>query len=98
MKAAAPYRSAPQAATAIMRSLLHARGGERMLWGSDWPWTRHEEGRVYSETLAWLTAELGPGEVQRILCANPAQLFGWTPQAAVVDPGVPGPAAPRTAD
>ncbi|WP_369030306.1 amidohydrolase family protein [Streptomyces adonidis] len=97
VKAAAPYRSAPRAATAMMRSLLRARGGERMLWGSDWPWTRHEEGRVYGETLTWLTAELGPGEVRRVLCANPAQLFGWTPPATVADPGVPGPAAARTA-
>jgi len=96
VKAAAPYRSAPQAATAMMRSLLRARGGERMLWGSDWPWTRHEEGRVYGETLTWLTAELDPGEVQRILCANPAQLFGWTPRAAVADRGAQGSTAPRT--
>ncbi|MEU2234080.1 amidohydrolase family protein [Streptomyces vietnamensis] len=79
VKASAPYRSAPQAATAMLRSLLCAGGGERMVWGSDWPWTRHEEGRVYGAALAWLTAEVSVTEAQRILCVNPARLFAWTP-------------------
>jgi predicted TIM-barrel fold metal-dependent hydrolase len=82
VKASAPYRSAPRAATAMVRSLLGAGGGERMLWGSDWPWTRHEEDRDYGTTLTWLTAELSATEARRILCANPARLFDWTPSAA----------------
>lgn len=85
VKAAAPYRSAPRAATAMLRSLLCAGGGERMLWGSDWPWTRHEKDRDYGATLTWLTAELSTTEAQRILCANPARLFAWAPLAAAVD-------------
>ncbi|MGW2326225.1 amidohydrolase family protein [Streptomyces sp. NPDC001700] len=85
VKAAAPYRSAPRAATAMLRSLLGAGGGERMLWGSDWPWTRHEEGRGYGSTLTWLTAELSTAEAQRILCANPARLFDWTPAVAAAE-------------
>ncbi|WP_406154653.1 amidohydrolase family protein [Streptomyces sp. NBC_00882] len=85
VKASAPYRSAPRAATAMVRGLLCAGGGERMLWGSDWPWTRHEEARVYSTTLTWLTAELSPTEVQRILSANPARLFDWAPSIAGAD-------------
>lgn len=82
VKAAALYRSAPQAATAMLRSLLRAGGGERMLWGSDWPWARHGEGRDYGTALTWLTAEVSPTEAQRILCADPARLFGWTPSVA----------------
>ncbi|KPI08166.1 amidohydrolase 2 [Actinobacteria bacterium OK074] len=82
VKAAAPYRSAPGAATAMLRRLLGTGGAERMLWGSDWPWTRHEQDRVYGTTLTWLTAELGPAETRRILCTNPARLLGWTPAAA----------------
>lgn len=39
VKASAPCRSAPRAATAMLRGLLSVGGGERMLWGSDWPWT-----------------------------------------------------------
>ncbi|WP_198655083.1 amidohydrolase family protein [Streptomyces geranii] len=85
VKASAPYRSAPGAATAMLRALLSAGGGERMLWGSDWPWTRHERDRVYGTTLTWLTAELGPAETHRVLCANPARLFG----------GITGPGADR---
>ncbi|MEU1803033.1 amidohydrolase family protein [Streptomyces sp. NPDC019937] len=85
VKAAAPYRSAPRAATAMLRSLLRTGAVERMVWGSDWPWTRHEEGRVYGTTLTWLTAELSATETQRILCANPVRLFGWTPPVAAGD-------------
>ncbi|MFI0815176.1 amidohydrolase family protein [Streptomyces sp. NPDC021098] len=85
VKAAAPYRSAPRAATAMLRRLLDAGGVERMVWGSDWPWTRHEEGRVYGTTLTWLTAELSAAETQRVLCANPARLLGWTPPFAAAD-------------
>ncbi|MEV6618314.1 amidohydrolase family protein [Streptomyces sp. NPDC051051] len=51
VKASAPYRSAPRTATMMLRGLLCVGGGERMVWGSDWPWTRHEEGRVYGTTL-----------------------------------------------
>ncbi|WP_405534015.1 amidohydrolase family protein [Streptomyces sp. NBC_00075] len=81
VKASAPCRSAPRAATAMLRGLLSVGGGERMLWGSDWPWTRHEEGRAYGTTLTWLTAELSPTEAQRILCVNPVRLFDRSPSA-----------------
>ncbi|MFF8632398.1 amidohydrolase family protein [Streptomyces werraensis] len=81
VKTSAPYRSGPDAATAMLRSLLCAGGGERMVWGSDWPWTRHEAGRNYSATLTWLTGELSDTEARRILCSNPIRLFSWAPSA-----------------
>ncbi|MFJ8492599.1 amidohydrolase family protein [Streptomyces sp. NPDC094038] len=71
-----------KASAAMLRSLLSTGGGERMPWGSDWPRTRHEEGRRYGTTLAWLTVGLGPTEARRVLCANPARLFDRTPPAA----------------
>lgn len=49
VKLSAPYRSA--AAAAHVQSLLAALGPERLVWGSDWPWTRHESGRDYGQLL-----------------------------------------------
>jgi predicted TIM-barrel fold metal-dependent hydrolase len=75
VKASAPYRAAPGAADATLDRLLAAAGPERMLWGSDWPWTQHENARTYSATLDWLTARLSNAERQRVLCHNPHLLF-----------------------
>jgi len=49
VKLSAPYRSA--ARPAHVRALLAALGPERLVWGSDWPWTRHEAGRDYGRLL-----------------------------------------------
>ncbi|WP_267886830.1 MULTISPECIES: amidohydrolase family protein [Streptomyces] len=46
-------------------------------------------GRAYS-TPTWLTAELNPTEALRILCANPARLFAWTPFRRAADDDVQG--------
>lgn len=50
VKLSAPYRSA--ARPSHVRALLAALGPERLVWGSDWPWTRHESGRDYARLLA----------------------------------------------
>lgn len=76
VKASAPYRTAPGAADATLDRLLTAVGPQRMLWGSDWPWTQHEHARTYAATLDWLTARLSSAERRRVLCDNPHLLFG----------------------
>lgn len=64
MKISAPYRAFPgiqgdalaaQARTAT-RQLLERFSPQRLVWGSDWPWTRHETGRSFDEALAWRDA------------------------------------------
>lgn len=75
VKASAPYRAAPGAADATLDRLLTAAGTERMLWGSDWPWTQHEGARTYTAALDWLTARLSSAERRRVLCDNPRLLF-----------------------
>lgn len=58
VKLSAPYRfrvaAAPHAA-----ALLDLIGPERILWGSDWPWTRHEGRFDYHGTLRWAEQWLG---------------------------------------
>ncbi|MCB1886311.1 MAG: amidohydrolase family protein [Rhodocyclaceae bacterium] len=61
VKLSAPYRFAPDTPSAALAPAvapLAARlarhlGPRRLLWGSDWPWTRFEAGRSYRETLSW---------------------------------------------
>jgi predicted TIM-barrel fold metal-dependent hydrolase len=61
VKVSAPYRMAPEAADSAVTELLKAFGPERMLWGSDFPWTQHEEGQsmaaCMSSCMAWMEAK-----------------------------------------
>ncbi len=50
VKLSAPYRSAANADHA--RALSDILGPDRLVWGSDWPWTRHETGRDYGRLLS----------------------------------------------
>ena len=58
--------------------LLREGGPERLLWGSDWPWTQNAAGKTYALTLEWLRRWV-PDDAQRdaILGATPAALFGF---------------------
>ena len=61
VKTSAPYRVFPDHSIAaaalgcasLFRRLLDRFGPERLLWGSDWPWTQHEGRWRFSEAAAW---------------------------------------------
>jgi predicted TIM-barrel fold metal-dependent hydrolase len=78
-KLSAPYRLRGLDAAPLARELLAAFGPERLLWGSDWPWTQFErEVTDYAATLGWLDAWVpDPAARARILGATPAGLFGF---------------------
>lgn len=42
VKLSAPYRVGFRNITALTARLVDAYGTDRLLWGSDWPWTQHE--------------------------------------------------------
>jgi predicted TIM-barrel fold metal-dependent hydrolase len=77
VKLSAPYRidsgAAPQAVTALARTFLDA-APQRVLWGSDWPHTNREPGRLPHEVSRY--RELDPGVL-------PAQLGAWLPDAVL---------------
>lgn len=52
LKVSAPYRMAPNVLRDALPHLLTHFGPERMLWGSDFPWTQHEEGRSMAGCMA----------------------------------------------
>jgi len=78
VKLSAPYRLGGGDAAAYAAALLRAGGAERLVWGSDWPWTQHAEAKTYALTLRWLDQWV-PDEAarRRILGATAAEVFGF---------------------
>lgn len=77
VKLSAPYRvGGTNRARIYAAELLREGGPERLIWGSDWPWTQNEKGRSYHQCLDWLI-EWVPDATQRtcILCDTPSALF-----------------------
>jgi len=62
VKLSAPYRvfkdcssaSAAKMCEPLTEALSSQLGPEQLLWGSDWPWTQHEQKHTYSDTLSWM--------------------------------------------
>lgn len=61
IKLSAPYRVFPglpveraaDRCAELSRILRDRFGSRRLIWGSDWPWTRHESGMTYAAALRW---------------------------------------------
>jgi predicted TIM-barrel fold metal-dependent hydrolase len=56
---------------------LEVVGHENLLWGSDWPWTRHEAGRDYGALRAEADRWLPHGLAPQVLWDNAAALYGF---------------------
>lgn len=73
-KASAPYRWPDVAAAErLVRGLIERTGGQRLVWGSDWPFTQHEAEVTYAgmvdaaEARFPQVAALADGNLQRLL-------------------------------
>lgn len=73
-KASAPYRwPYVAAAERLVGELVARTGGERLLWGSDWPFTQHEDEVSYAGMVAAVAerfpevAAQADGNLQRLL-------------------------------
>ncbi|RAU21039.1 amidohydrolase [Paramagnetospirillum kuznetsovii] len=77
VKVSAPYRSPPTVAGACLALLAKRAGTERLIWGSDWPWTQHEAGRSMSEAMRWITPHLPASALPSVTGGNAARLFGF---------------------
>ncbi|MEB3369775.1 amidohydrolase family protein [Saccharopolyspora mangrovi] len=72
------YRSPAGAATTAARQIKDNAGVERLLWGSDWPWTRYERDRRYDQLLHEPATVLDtPADIERVRNHNPARLLDW---------------------
>jgi predicted TIM-barrel fold metal-dependent hydrolase len=76
VKLSAPYRQEISDLRSCAMRLLAAFGRDRVVWASDYPWTKHEAGRSYRALLDGLSDWLPDGELrQAVLGANAARLF-----------------------
>jgi predicted TIM-barrel fold metal-dependent hydrolase len=51
-------------------------GAERLMWGSDWPWTQYEGRYSYMQTLGWLHQWIDDEDARSVLLWDtPAELF-----------------------
>jgi predicted TIM-barrel fold metal-dependent hydrolase len=87
IKLSGPYRCAGQP-NLYARTFLDAFGAQRLMWGSDWPWTQHSEGMTFARALGWLSEWL-PEEAcrQTVLRDTPRALFGFDDLRAGSSPG-----------
>ncbi|MDQ7729583.1 amidohydrolase family protein [Halomonas sp. SpR8] len=76
VKLSAPYRSPVADLKPHVQALLHHLGRDKLVWGSDWPWTRHEDKHTYRDTYGWLNHWISDADDrQHILDTSPRSLF-----------------------
>ena len=81
-KVSAPYRSSVSRAEVMFNNLLDQGAADRLIFGSDWPFTRHEE-NTFEGLLAWAGGLAGEDLLHRMMTTNPASLLDWhTPTGA----------------
>lgn len=75
VKLSAPYRFQADA-DAAARAILAAAGPDRLLWGSDWPWTQHPDVTSYTGLRDRLSTWIPDSAVRRaVLEDNPRRLY-----------------------
>jgi predicted TIM-barrel fold metal-dependent hydrolase len=81
VKLSAAYRNGPQGsahAPALAAQLLEHFGPERLVWGSDWPHTRHEARAAMPDLLARMTTWVPDAASRRAIFGETAlELFGF---------------------
>lgn len=77
VKLSAPYRLGGVAPESLMPELSRAFGSGGLLWGSDFPWTQHEEGRFYRDCLQALSGWVKADARDAVLGDNAAALYGF---------------------
>lgn len=77
VKLSAGFRLEPQSlAKTYATELLRRSGGERLVWGSDWPFAGHESRVTYADTIAMLQDWVpNPAIRRRIGGENPLRLY-----------------------
>jgi predicted TIM-barrel fold metal-dependent hydrolase len=78
-KLSAPYRLQGGDPLAFAARWLDIVGPERLVWGSDWPWTGHEAAGDYERLRNALDRWVGPGRLATVLWDNAARLYDFEP-------------------
>jgi len=76
-KLSAPYRLLGGDPQALAARWLDIVGPERLVWGSDWPWTGHEDAGDYRRLRKALDRWVGSARLGAVLWDNAAQLYDF---------------------
>lgn len=78
IKLSAPYRVATRDLDGRLSRLLDAGGPAHLVWGSDWPFLRHESATSYTHELHAARHRLErTGAWRAVAGDNPRELYGW---------------------
>jgi len=78
VKLSAPYRAGAERLERHVDALIETVGKDRLVWGSDWPWTQYEGRTTYSDLLDRLRQWLPDESLRRlVLDENPRRLYGF---------------------
>lgn len=75
IKLSGPYRLGGRDAHALARLWQSELGNDRLLWGSDWPFTNHEHEAHYLTLFAALRDWVGEDALQAVLVDNPNAVY-----------------------
>lgn len=77
VKISAPYRCPGVDVGQACRRFIEHWGADKLLWGSDWPWTQHERQLEYAD---WCGTFAEQGELWAQMEANARRVFGFEPR------------------
>ena len=77
-KLSAPYRLQGGDSHALAARWLEVVGPGRLVWGSDWPWTAHEDAGHYNRLRKALDHWVGAARVPSVLWDNAARLYDFS--------------------
>lgn len=75
VKLSGPYRLEGGDAATLAGQWIDVLGADRVVWGSDWPWTRHEAANDYARLRNELDRWIGAERARRVLWDNAARLY-----------------------
>jgi predicted TIM-barrel fold metal-dependent hydrolase len=75
VKLSAPYRLEGHDPFTLAGQWLETLGADRLVWGSDWPWTRHEAANDYASLRGELDRWIGAECARAVLWDNAARLY-----------------------
>lgn len=78
VKLSAPFRGTGSQPRELAARWLDAVGPERVVWGSDWPWTGNEAGRDYVRLRSELDQWVDERVARAALWDNAARLYGFS--------------------
>lgn len=77
VKCSAPYRGRSEGLLDVSKRLLEALGPQRLMWGSDWPWTEHEHLYSFEKALHDVAQWIPQGDLAQVMGGTAQRFYGF---------------------